>query len=216
MRELLSLWKGASGGQGAELEELRKLRHDLRHYLCAAASVPQPPEGLILTENMLRMDDQLLSALVEQYRGQAESLGASVDIRLELRCGGDMRTDLCLILSNLLENAVEALQREGGGWLRARSISTEGYLSLVIGNSSRFPLHSFGGRYLSGKARGRFGVGLETVRQLAEQYGGEAVFFADGTQFCASVFLPKPASGSGGDKAKAAAENLSVMGRTNA
>ena len=95
--------------------------------------------------------------------------------------------------ANLLENAVEALQREGGGWLRARCISTEGYLSLVVGNASTARLRSVNGRYLSSKAEGRFGLGLATVQEIARKYGGRAEFTADGEQFLASVFLPCPA-----------------------
>ena len=51
----------------------------------------------------------------------------------------ELLPDVCLVLSNLLENAVEALQREGTGWLRARCRSAQGYLSLVVGNSSSAP-----------------------------------------------------------------------------
>ena len=87
------------------------------------------------------------------------------------------------MLNNLLENAREALQREGGGWLRARSIATAGYFSLVVGNSCTRPLRMFKGRYLSSKSFGRFGIGLETVQEVAQRYGGQVEFTVENGEF---------------------------------
>ena len=124
---------------------------------------------------------------------RAEALGFQVDLRITLsQVWEDAIPDVCLVLSNLLENAIEALQREGGGWLRARSTAAGGYVSLVVGNSCTRPLRTLGGRYLSSKAPGRFGIGLETVREVAQRYGGQAEFTAGNGEFRASVFLLRP------------------------
>ena len=47
----------------------------------------------------------------------------------------------------------------------------------------------FGGRYLSSKAPGRFGIGLETVQEVAQRYGGQAEFTVENGEFRASVLL---------------------------
>ena len=98
------------------------------------------------------------------------------------------------IFSNLLENSLEALQREGGGWLRARSVSTSGYFSLVVGNSCTRPLRSLNGHYLSSKSPGRFGIGLATIQEVAQHYGGNAEFTVENGEFRASIFLPRAMS----------------------
>lgn len=183
-----------------ELEYMRRLRHDLRHYLQIAdgrpgSSAPSSELQAALERPMAAGGGSwVVSTLVSYYRNRAESLGFPVDLQLEagVLCE-ELLPDVCLVLSNLLENAVEALQREGGGWLRARCRSAQGYLSLVVGNSSSAPLKSVNGRYLSSKAEGRFGIGLATVQDIARKYGGTAEFTADGQQFRASVFLPFPA-----------------------
>ena len=124
-----------------------------------------------------------LESLEHYYRSCGEELGFQTDIRLNLPITqGDLLPDLCLVVSNLLENGVEALQR----------VSTSGYFSLVVGNTCTRPLRSRNGHYLSSKREGRIGVGLATVQEIVRKYGGSSEFTADGEQFRAYVFLPCP------------------------
>ena len=183
----------------ADLEQLRRLRHDLRQYLVLAERSPFPEAAAALRASLeaapppCGRESWALSALEQHYRERAEALGLRADLRIVPPPAWEEAVpDLCLVLGNLLENSLEALEREGGGWLRARSISASGYFSLVVGNSCTRPLRTVNGRYLSSKSPGRFGVGLETVREVAERYGGQAEFTVRDGEFRASVFLPRP------------------------
>ena len=181
----------------ADLERLRRLRHDLRQYLVltegTSAEAAALREALEAAAPSGGRESWAISTLERHYREQARIRGIRADLRIVPPPAWEEAVpDLCLVLSNLLENGLEALEREGDGWLRARSISTAGYFSLVVGNTCTRPLRTAHGRYLSSKAPGRFGVGLETVREVAEQYGGQAEFTVQDGEFRASVFLPRP------------------------
>ena len=199
-RRLRELIRTGSREADAELERARRLRHDLRHYLQIVGG-GTPPEALLpeLSAGQERSavdwgGSWAVSSLVCYYQAQAEAEGFLADLQLEHTPVPEaLPPEVCLVLSNLLENAVEALRREGGGWLRARGASAEGYLTIVVGNASSARLRWVNGRCLSSKAEGRFGVGLATVQDIARKYGGRAEFSADGKEFRASVFLSCPA-----------------------
>lgn len=183
----------------ADSDRLRQLRHDLRHYLLLAeAGAAGREEAGTLRSHLERApapgrESWALSALERHYQAQAQALGLQADLRLvPPQSWEGLVPDLCLVVSNLLENALEALQREGGGWLRVRSVSTAGYYSLVVGNCCTRPLRSINGRYLSSKAPGRFGIGLSTVQSVARRCGGQAEFTVENGEFRATVFLPRP------------------------
>lgn len=198
LREILQM-----GDQKAQsdLDQLRKLRHDLRHDLLLAEQAPLSANTAAVLRDALEAGADLpwgnswaVSALEEHYREQALALGFQADLRIVPPQGWESgMADLCLMLSNLLENSIEALQREGGGWLRARSVSTAGYFSLVVGNTCTRALHTVKGHYLSSKAPGRLGIGLETVREVAQRWGGQADFKVENGEFRAAVFLPRDA-----------------------
>ena len=192
-QRLRRLLRVGSQAASTDLAQMKKLRHDLRQYLTLAESSavlrdapdPAPPVG--------ELEGWAVSALKRHYLERAKVLGFQADLQLTLpQTWEDAIPDVCLVLNNLLENAIEALQREGGGWLRAGSIATSGYFSLVVGNSCTKPLRTLGGRYLSSKAPGRFGIGLETVQEIAKRYGGLAEFTVENGAFRASVFLLRP------------------------
>lgn len=192
LRELLQM--GSQLAQN-DLAQLRRLRHDLRHYLLLAKNPAAGEDALrqALEDLPPTGGNWAFSALERYYGEKARALGFQADLHISPPQDWDgAAPDLFLILSNLLENAIEALQREGGGWLRARSMCAPGYFSLVVGNTCTRPLEMANGRYLSSKAPGRFGVGLATVQEAARRYGGQASFTVEEGAFRAAVFLLRP------------------------
>ena len=198
-RHLRELLQAGSRVAQADLDQLRQLRHDLRHYLLATEGEGVMPAGLPASQDSPKSGGQAegenwaISVLQQYYLEQADKMGVQADLRIALPPGwSEAIPDMCLVLSNLLENGLEALQREGGGWIRARSISTAGYFSLVVGNSCTRPPQIRNGHYLSSKAPGRFGIGIETVREVVGRCGGQTEFTCENGEFRASIFLPRP------------------------
>ena len=188
-----------------KVEESAKLRHDFRHHLRTLMALAGEGrcgelENYIrgITEinegtRLGRLTDNIeLDALVQYYSNLAQSGGIQFRARLLLPAELNFpAVDLCGLLGNLLENAVEACQRQqtGDKTIFIAGRIQDGQLEFVVDNSFHGELKTRGGKYLSSKRNG-FGLGISSVLETVERYGGVINLYADEKGFHAEVSLP--------------------------
>ena len=100
--------------------------------------------------------------------------------------------DLCGVIGNLLENALEACAYViGDKWIAVTIKEIRGELVLLVENSFDGYSRLRGDMPVSRKRRNRMGSGLLSVKKTAEQYAGSAAFKPDAQAgvFCSEVFL---------------------------
>lgn len=99
--------------------------------------------------------------------------------------------DISVLLGNLLENAVTASSRipEAGRSIRLNMICVGKMLAITVDNSfDGIVKKDSEGAYLSTRHSHR-GLGLKSLTEIAEQYGGGAEFSHDKQTFHSSVML---------------------------
>lgn len=187
------------------IAQARRARHDMRYSLAAL-------QGFACVEDTAGLKDylnQLIGALPEdqecpycanyavnavarRYLGQARGAGVQVTSRLDVPRVVEraVELDLCVLVGNLLENAAEACAHVGEASRRIDAVSVmDGeYLTIVITNSFDGQLSRRGDAYLSRKHEGE-GIGINSIRDIAEKYDGHASFAANGGIFEASAIL---------------------------
>ena len=189
-----------------ESSRLIALRHDMRHLVTALGGFLA--EGDVRGARRYCADiagsiaggaerrycrNFALNALVAHYVDRAERAGVSAAIELDVpeRAGRIKDDDLCAIAANMLENAIEACARMGAAeekFISLRSRADEGTLTLVMSNSYGGDLKPSGDTYLSNKRDGE-GVGLSSIRAIAERCGGALKCEARDGVFLTSVYL---------------------------
>lgn len=188
-----------------KVEESAKLRHDFRHHLrtlmtLASEGYCEEFENYIrgITEinegtRLGRLTDNIeLDALVQYYSNLAQSADIQFRVRLSLPAVLNFPiVDLCGLLGNLLENAVEACMRQQTGvktiFIAGRL--QESQLEFVVDNSFDGVLKTIKGRYVSSKRNG-FGLGVSSVLETVERYNGVINLYANDNVFHAEVSLP--------------------------
>jgi len=191
-----------------QTEETRAIRHDLRHHFLMIEGLVNNREYSRLggylkemrpsvcdSEPLSLVQNIVVDVLVRYYERIARKDGIEFNTRLEV--GNDISisdADLCAVLSNLLENAVESCRRQSA---EARFIligmkQTETSLLIRMENSANAHLTRRGEGFLSSKEEGRNGYGLNSVTAIAKRCGGEAEFlWDDKTRVFTSVVLLK-------------------------
>jgi sensor histidine kinase YesM len=133
--------------------------------------------------------------LLRHYARLAAEQDIGFTVQAELgRNIGIVDSDLCSVLSNLLENAVEACKRMSSGerFINITIAQKKSTLSIYLENSvDKDTIRNRGSRFYSAKEPGRIGYGLSSVGAIAGRYNGEAAFVFDETRnvFISTVLL---------------------------
>lgn len=213
-REKLSLTEMQIAAQQKQLEllqahiqETRRARHDIRqHFLvlgnlaknrdldgverylekAGVFSASRPTE--VFCENMA------VNALLGYYKDLAKKERIRVTMRISVfEKIPVMDTELCIVLGNLLENAVEACKRMKSSERfmdLEMAMQSESLLVILVRNSYEgLVRRAPDGTFFSAKERGRKGIGVSSVLNITEKYHGVSRFEYEGQVFCASLLL---------------------------
>lgn len=189
----------------ASVESARFMRHDMKHHLAVISEYAEAGNlvgikgymeglfhGLSSARGKTYCENYAVNAIVTHYLSLAESDGVEVKVKLTVPADtGRVRdSDLCVIVGNLLENAVEGSKKaaEGSRFIRLFSYVQDDNLTFTMENSFDGEAKAFDGSYYSRKREGR-GIGLSSVQAVAEKYDGAAKFEARGRMFLSSVYV---------------------------
>ena len=129
---------------------------------------------------------------------RSSRLGIQSEVRIQLpRCLPIPDSDLCALLMNLLENAIEANGKNQTGqkkWMKVTIHIRGDYLYVGVENARFEPVNfdAEEGLFLSTKERGFHGYGLKSARAIARKYGSELRLEVLDGQFSASTALLLP------------------------
>ncbi len=186
------------------IEETRHARHDLRHHFTQLSAMAKDGEldqiknylskaqekipnlDMRFSEN--RAADSVIGHYCALARRENVPFLTNIDLPAELPVD---EMDMCLILSNLLENALEASGRTNE---IKRQIKVEIYLHsgrlllIQIENTYDGNIKEKDGIFQSSKRKGN-GIGIQSVRRIAEKNGGDSTFSYNDGIFTAKIML---------------------------
>ncbi len=175
-------------------DETKSFRHDIRNHIAVVKNLLQSGKLEEAVSYMEDMDDMaekmsfpcstnnpVVDILVGNKLGIAKSMGIDVDCSLLLPYPCSLRDiDICIILSNALDNAIQAVKRLDAGrekYIRVSGRIQGDFLMMEIENS------------FQGKGAFKKGTGLSNVKKAAEKYGGAMSIEIQENKFVLHVLL---------------------------
>lgn len=189
----------------AKDEELRRFRHDMAAHTQVLQAYCENAEDVDLkhyVENMVKETGRYERKVytgnhgIDAILGRIEQEAKEKEIRFTVEGALPSRTrveeyDLCIILSNLLKNAIEACEQVRDAkerYVKLQVGSYEETLCLAVENSVAGRVKIENNRLLTTKAdKKNHGIGSENVARAVKKYGGTVTYQCDGKRFTAEV-----------------------------
>lgn len=209
MERLLQIQHDQYSMLQARIAENRRARHDFRQHLRVIQDCVKRGDLEDLKSYLAEYEKQFpshsdhvycnsyaVNAILAFYADKAENHSIRLDVKIQMSDTPVIpETEFCVLLGNLLENALDACQtgrsesETAQPFIRVCAIQTgTSTLSITVDNTSAFKPTWINEKLVSTKAAGS-GIGTESIRMIAEQYRGDARFeWRDGV-FYASVML---------------------------
>ena len=172
-------------------EETRRQRHEMQHHLTLLREMlaqGQYDRSIEYTQSLLDhaaslpsghySDNLVINAIVGYYLNMAKTEGVRVETEIKVENDPPLKDEeLCVLLTNLLENAVEACRSVGterDRFLSLQIASRNDHVMILCENSTDFPRKiAPDGTIATSKADGtNHGYGIPAIRRIVEKHYG--------------------------------------------
>ena len=192
MERLLQIQHDQYSMLQARIAENRRARHDFRQHLRVIQDCVKRGDLEDLKSYLAEYEKQFpshsdhiycnsyaVNAILAFYADKAENHNIRLDVKIQMSDTPVIpETEFCVLLGNLLENALDACQtgrpesKTSQPFIRVCAIQTgTSILSITVDNTSVFKPTWINEKLVSTKAADS-GIGTESIRMIAEQYRG--------------------------------------------
>lgn len=189
-----------------QINEVRAVRHDMHHFINVM--------NVLVKENRIEELKRFLNSysektdtsplpvfcqnsVVNSILGYYYLQAGTEKIAFRCECSisatilvDDM--DLCVVLGNALENALEACKKieEADRFISIHIQVLSGQLLIKVENSYQGDVKLQDDKLLSSKTKGIHGIGLQSIKNIAERYGGYIKATYENNLFTVMVAFP--------------------------
>lgn len=188
----------------ASRQDMKQLRHDMKnHFLLlegylqkekyaeAQEYIGKLTEKAILSKEYVNTGNDELDSILNYQLGRADNLHCEADVKIEVpkeRILSDF--DLNMLLSNLLDNALEAIEKVEVRVLTVRIKYIKRMLYISVYNSYDGSVKREGSKLLTTKVKKEgHGIGITCIRSIVDKYQGEMTIQTAEDMFKVDIIL---------------------------
>lgn len=186
-------------------ESIRRIKHDMRNHLMVIASylngsdtaaakeyASEILDKLNAVHSYIETGNSLMNHILNEKLNLARGKGLAVKAEIENLSFSRMDSiDFSALLSNILDNAIEASEKESSPEIVVQISRRRDYETILVKNrTARSVLADNPGLASSKTEKTAHGLGVPQIRAICEKYGGMCDFYEDDGYFCVSSFIP--------------------------
>lgn len=185
-------------------EGISMLRHDFKKHLHNIDKLLDSDEldnarnymkGLLEQQNdsllrTIHSDQTILDSLINEKIQEAKETGIDITCRLITTIPDKLQMDVCSILTNLIDNAIENSPFSINSRIIIIIQQSHGYYRITVKNTITHSVLKYNHDLHTKKLnREQHGWGLKSVHRIAENHGGRVDVYEENNMFIVAVIL---------------------------
>lgn len=166
---------------------LREYRHDMHHHLLALNNILRDSDNAYAeeyietligrledTEKIVYCKNQMINAVLSSYIDKAKKNGCVLDTRISIPDEFNIKDiDLCIILSNALENAIHACENEDENhrYIQIEMNFRKSFCLSIINSCTKTVVFNKNG-LPAAASEPEHGIGMKSIANTADKYNG--------------------------------------------
>lgn len=184
-------------------DDVRQFRHDYKNHMMVVTSLlnsGRTQEASDYIENIqlqtgnfgkkFSTGNFIADAILNDKSSFAEEYAIHIDFDGRIPEKGILNVDLCTVVANLTDNAIEALKNfEGNRYIKITATVRNGYITLSFVNPAK-DVKIVNNRVRTSKSdKKNHGIGLKNVEAVAKKYSGNMLLSFLNNEFIADVSM---------------------------
>ena len=207
MQKQIEMQKESIHNLEIKYDETVKIRHDMKSYISCALDLAEHGNNKELIDYLKELSEDKINQIVSYIKTERKILGAVINSKIGIaeRKGFTMKCvilnemdnikeiDAGILLANLLDNAIEACDKNSGNSDIVLKIwSDAGYYCIEINNTVEIDVLDENPNLFTSKSnKALHGVGLKSVKDIVNKYNGMINFKQKANAFYVYVSLEK-------------------------
>lgn len=186
------------------MEKIYKIKHEINHHisaiqaLCKEGNIDRIEKyistlssNILFTKDISYSNNPIVDCILSSYTAQAEKLDIQFKYFINIPKYLPLPdTDICSLLLNILDNAIEASQLSDNKWIQFKIILKENFLVIVCKNSYNGVILKQDGEFITQKfEKKEHGYGIPIIKSILKKYGDMLIISYDSNQFRLKAIL---------------------------
>ena len=187
-------------------EDIRRLYHDMNNHLYAIKKMNRNKsdslEYIESIQNELNKANQIKASgnaifdiIVDEKMKICEKKGIDFILDVDSKNTGFIKNiDMSSILTNILDNAIEACDKMTSNkkYIKLTSMWADDMFVIICENSKENEVKKIGDRFITDKLnKSEHGIGIKSVEKSVKNYDGNMMIFCDDNLFKVKIMIPK-------------------------
>lgn len=188
-----------------QYQEIRHIRHDIKQQLATVSGlqfdgkydeaqkyISEITNGIERIEMFIDVGNDYINAILNSKLSIAKSKGVEVLCNFSGEIESIDEYDLCSLMGNVLDNAIEAAENVDGAVIEVSLFSDKHKLILTVSNTiSQSVLNGNAELKTTKDETELHGFGVKSIKAIAKKYDGIVDFYEEGLTFFCRVVLGK-------------------------